>query len=61
MNCGSKPFLTLRECSEASGIALYWWRQAAKNNLIPFFRSGNKVYVDYQAAIEKIRNGDLNG
>lgn len=53
----SKPFLTLKECANESGIALYWWRQAVKNNHVPFFRSGNKFYVDYDKAIEKIRGG----
>lgn len=60
MSRNTKPYLTLKECANESGIALYWWRQAVKNNLVPFFRSGTKVYVNYPDAIEKIRSGDLN-
>ena len=52
------PFLPLKQCAEASGISLYWWRMAVKNNLVPYFKSGNKFYVDYAAALAKIRDGE---
>ena len=52
------PFKTLKQCAQDSGISLYWWRMAVKNNRVPYFRSGNKFYVDYDAALEKIRTGE---
>lgn len=50
-------FLTLKQCAEKSGISLYWWRTAVKKNKVPHFRSGCKIYVDYERAIDKIREG----
>lgn len=56
----TKTFLTLKQSADQSGISLHWWRQAAKDGKVPGFKSGVKFYVDYPAAIEKIRSGDLN-
>lgn len=55
-----KQFLPLKECANESGIALYWWREMAKTGRVPCIKSGVKYYVDYPAAINKIRNGDLS-
>lgn len=49
------PFLSLAQCAERSGISLHWWRLAVKRNFVPFFKSGVKVYVDYDAAMAKVR------
>lgn len=49
-------FLPLKRCAEESGIALYWWRLAVKNNWVPNFKSGNKYYVEYEEAINRIRD-----
>jgi len=51
-----KTFLSLRECAEKSGVALYWWRKAVRNNAVPYFRSGSKFYIDYAAAVERLRD-----
>lgn len=55
MKANIKPFKTINECAAESGISRYWWRQAAQSKIVPCFRSGKKYYIDYEAALDKIR------
>lgn len=54
-----KPYRTIKECAAESGISSYWWRKAVKNNEVPYMKSGTKYYIDLEAAIAKIRNGEF--
>lgn len=54
------PFVTFKEAATLSGLSVYWWRQAVANSLVPYIRSGNKVYIDYERALEKIREGEAD-
>lgn len=56
---GRTPFVYYKEASARSGLSVHWWRQAVANNLVPYIRSGNKVYIDYERAIAKIREGEV--
>lgn len=55
MEINTRPFKTINECAAESGISRYWWRAAVQNKAVPCFRSGKKYYIDYEAALDKIR------
>lgn len=56
----SKPFVGFKDAAAQSGLSIYFWRKAVAAGLVPHIRSGNKVYIDYERAIAKIRGGEID-
>lgn len=54
----NKPFVGFKDAAAQSGLSVYWWRKAVADNRVPYIRSGNKVYIDFERAIAKIREGE---
>lgn len=56
----NKPiFYVLKDCAAASGLSLWFWRKFAQETPEFILRSGNKIYVDFERAMNKLRGGDV--
>lgn len=51
----AKPFVTVKEAAEASGMSVHFWRKGLAQGWVPHVKSGNKFYIDYQRAISILR------
>lgn len=53
-------FVGFKDAARLSGLSVYFWRKAVADGIAPHIKSGHKIYIDYQSAIEKIRSDALN-
>ena len=49
-----KPFMTINQASEASGLSAFYIRHGVKSGFIPSVKCGNKYLINYQKFIEKM-------
>ena len=54
-----KPFVSIREFAEISGLSTHFVRKAVSQNKLPHIRSGVKIYIDTERALEILR-GDAD-
>jgi len=52
----SPKMLTLKKASKYLGVSEYYLREGVKENTIPHFKSGNRVYVLIDAFIKKLED-----
>lgn len=55
---GSTPYVGFREAAARSGLSVYFWRKAVAEGRVPHIRSGTKIFIDYERAIERLRDGE---
>lgn len=56
----NKPiYYVLKDCAAASGLSLWFWRRFAEAHPEFVVRSGNKIYVDFERAMNKLRGGEV--
>ena len=53
----NKPITSIIDFAELSGLSVYFVRQLVSQGKIPVTRSGVKVYVDTERALEILRGG----
>lgn len=63
-NC--KPFCTITEAIQATGLAGYYLRQGVRSGWIPHIRCGNKIMINmklFSAMLDEIsqKGGVVNG
>lgn len=49
------PYVGFKEAAMRSGLSIYFWRKAVAEGRIPHIRSGTKIFIDYERAIDKLR------
>ena len=49
----------LKDCAAVSGLSLWFWRRFAAENPAYIVKSGNKIYVDLERAMNKLRGGEV--
>ena len=49
----------LKDCVAVSGLSLWFWRKFAAENPEFIVKSGNKIYVDFERAMSKLRGGEV--
>lgn len=57
----SRPFVTIREAAEATGLSVFFVRQMAKEGRLVTLKSGRKTYVNLpesMAALTGTNGGD---
>ena len=54
----NKPFTSIKDFAELSGLSVYFVRQLIQENKIPFIRSGTKYYVNTEKALSILRGGE---
>ena len=52
------PFMKIGAASRATGLSQYFLRQGCKDGSVPHIRSGTKIFIDYEHAIAKLREGE---
>ena len=56
----NKPiYYVLKDCAAVSGLSLWFWRKFAAENPEFIVKSGNKIYVDFERAMSKLRGGEV--
>lgn len=55
----NKPFTSIKDFAELSGLSVYFVRQLVSQGKIPVTRSGVKIYIDTERALEILR-GDAD-
>ena len=52
------PYVGFKEAAARSGLSVYFWRRAVAEGRVPHIRSGTKIFIDYEHAIAKLREGE---
>ncbi len=52
------PYVGFKEAAARSGLSIYFWRRAVAEGRVPHIRSGTKIFIDYERAIAKLREGE---
>ncbi len=52
------PYVGFKEAAARSGLSVYFWRKAVAEGRVPHIRSGTKIFIDYECAIAKLREGE---
>lgn len=52
------PYVGFKEAAARSGLSVYFWRRAVAEGRVPHIRSGTKIFIDYERAIAKLREGE---
>lgn len=52
------PYVGFKEAAARSGLSVYFWRKAVAEGRVPHIRSGTKIFIDYERAIAKLREGE---
>ena len=55
----NKPFTSIKDFAELSGLSVYFVRQLVSQGKIPVTRAGVKIYIDTERALEILR-GDAD-
>ena len=55
----NKPFTSIKDFADFSGLSVYFVRQLVSQGKIPVTRSGVKIYIDTERALEILR-GDAD-
>lgn len=52
------PYVGFKEAAARSGLSVYFWRKAVAEGRVPHIRSGTKIFIDYERAFAKLREGE---
>ena len=55
-----KPFMTINQAAEASGLSVFYIRRGVKNGFVPCVKCGKKYLINYQMFIEKLNTVSNN-
>ena len=51
----TKPFQSLKECCETTGLSVYYLRCGIKNGTVPYITSGTKYLVNVPALLRQLK------
>lgn len=55
-----KPFASIREFAEISGLSTHFVRKAVSQNKLPHIRSGKKFFIEVEGALRALKGGDAD-